>query len=117
MAFNFLRRSLFKFTLLTLLLILLANVNFLLKNKQTNQQNLNILSTVYQYKAPMYFKNQAPLQFEGFSYDYWKENQLIPRVLEIKDHKDFMNLIEIVVKIFALNDVEFMLGKYVFIFK
>ena len=63
----------------------------------------------------MYIKNQAPLQFEGFSYDYWKENELIPRVLEIKDHKDFMSLIEIVVKIFALNDVEFMLGKYVFI--
>ena len=107
MPFNILRTILLKFTLGTLVIIILVNMNLIIKNKSKNNlENFNNKEMT----APIYFKNQALLVFDGFSYEYWKESKLIPRSLTKKNHQDFMHLIEIVVKIFALNDVTYMLG-------
>ena len=67
--------------------------------------------------APKYIKNQEPLLVRGYSYENWRESELISRVLTKKNHQDFMNLVEIAVKIFNLNGIEYMLGNDDFFIK
>ena len=64
--------------------------------------------------APEHRLDLSPMLFDGFSYDNWKNSDLIPRVLTKKEHTDFMNLIGMVAKIFSLNKIEFMIGGFIY---
>jgi hypothetical protein len=118
MAFRILRGRQFK--LISIVFVFLIFINTFIhkstvqhrKSTETAQRIGSILKKGI--LAPKYIKYQAPLLFEGFSYDNWRDSDLLPRVLTIKNHQDFMNLIEIVANIFSINKLEYMLGNFFF---
>ena len=58
--------------------------------------------------APKYSENyHKPLKFDFFTYDFWKDNDLLQRGLTISEHKKFMNLIEISALMFGMNKMEY----------
>jgi hypothetical protein len=133
MFFRIFREKRYKITFASLVTIFLITLNATLKNNLTMKEEYDE-STIEYYDesdlnrsnasvetimiAPKYIKNQEPLLLvEGFSYENWRESELISRVLTKKNHQDFMNLVEIAVKIFNLNSIEYMLGNDIFFIK
>ena len=130
MFFRLFREKRYKISIISLVSLFLIVLNTTLKNKLTMSEEYDESTIEYYDKstteyydsnrsntsvetimtAPKYIKNQEPLLVEGYSYENWRESELISRVLTKKNHQDFMNLVEIAVKIFNLNGIEYMLG-------
>jgi hypothetical protein len=113
MAFRILRGRQFKLYSIFFIAFIFINTFIQKSNFKVELRDVNVLKQ--DILAPKYIKYQAPLLFEGFSYENWRDSDLLPRVLTIKNHQDFMNLIEIVANIFAINKLEYMLGKFYFL--
>jgi hypothetical protein len=132
MFFRLFREKRYKISIISLVSLFLIVLNTTLKNKLTMSEEYDE-STIEYYDesdlnrsntsvetimiAPKYIKNQEPLLVAGYSYENWRESKLISRVLTKKNHQDFMNLVEIAVKIFNLNGIEYMLGNDDFFIK
>jgi hypothetical protein len=129
MFFRLFREKRYKISIISLVSLFLIVLNTTLKNKLTISEEYDESTTEYNdlnrsnasvesiMIAPKYIKNQEPLLVEGYSYENWRESELISRVLTKKNHQDFMNLVEIAAKIFNLNGIEYMLGNDDFFIK
>ncbi len=48
-----------------------------------------------------------PLKFEGFSYENWRNDELLPRKMNSQEHEIFMKLIEQVATLIGKSNIYF----------
>jgi hypothetical protein len=79
----------------------------------TKNVNLNIKQINYNNPIvpPKYLKNRSMiLPFEFYSTKNRKENEILPRGLNLNEYEKIMSLVEILVKILTKNNMEYFIG-------